>query len=31
MNPPIKNINHEMIIETTLRMIDENEGIKGVT
>ena len=31
MNPPIKNINHEMIIETTLQMIDDNEGIKGVT
>ena len=31
MNPPVKNINHEMIIKTTLQMIDENEGIRGVT
>ncbi|MEI8200797.1 MAG: TetR/AcrR family transcriptional regulator [Eubacteriales bacterium] len=31
MNPPVKNINSEMIIETTLQMIDKNEGIKGVT
>jgi len=31
MNPPAKNINHDMIIETTLLMIDKNEGIKGVT
>jgi len=31
MNPPVKNINSEMIIETTLQMIDKNEGIKDVT
>jgi len=31
MNPPVKNINSDMIIETTLQMIDKNEGIKGVT